>query len=262
MRVFKFAIVMAATMAIGSVASAAILTTAGLPVVETFDTLAGTGTNVAATGGANPLPGAWKLLELPTSSTSSRLGDNYTANTGSDTASDTYSYGSGGSTDRALGSLASGSISDLRFGTTILNSTGSTLDSIAISLRAETWRNGSSTDDVANFQYSLDATSLNTGTWTDIDSLDLITDATLDPANTAATRNGNVDFVDLAGSISSLNLANGQSLWIRWVDLDSTGSDDARGIDDVSITGSVIPEPASLGAVVLAMSLIRRNRAR
>ena len=67
-------------------------------------------------------------------------------------------------------------------GACFTNATGSTITSLAVGYTGEQWRLGTITRaDRMDFQYSLDATSLTTGTWVDVDALDFST------PNTAAT---------------------------------------------------------------------------
>jgi hypothetical protein len=125
-----------------------------------------------------------------------------------------------------------------------------------ISYFGEQWRLGAlSRLDRLDFQYSLNATSLTTGTWIDVNALDF----------TATTTTGTVGALDgnaasnrtaISFNITSLNIANGAQIWIRWSDLDATGADDGLGIDNFSIN-AVVPEPSTwlmigVGAVLLA----------
>src|SRR5262249_40607742 len=86
-----------------------------------------------------------------------------------------------------------------------------------------------------DFQYSTDATALNTGTWTGVGALKYLT------SNTAAAT-GKIDgnaagnFTNVSSSISNLNIASGATFWIRWIDIDATDSDDGLAVDDFSLT--------------------------
>ncbi|MFN4911107.1 MAG: hypothetical protein ACK5G8_07695, partial [Flavobacteriales bacterium] len=136
------------------------LNTIGATSLEDFNALVNSGTGVA-------LPTGWRILETGTAANNS-----YTAGTGSTATGDSYSFGATGSTERALGGVQSGSLNP-SFGAKFLNNTASTIASLTISYTGETWRVGSTgRADRLNFQYSTDATSLNTGTWIDVDSLD------------------------------------------------------------------------------------------
>ena len=130
---------------------------------QNFDTLAATGTS-------STLPDGWVFAESGTNANTL-----YTAGTGSGNAGDTYSFGAAGTTDRALGTLQSGSLIPA-FGASFVNTTGNALSSLDISYVGEFWRLGTTgRADRLDFQYSLDATALGTGTWVDIDALDFST---------------------------------------------------------------------------------------
>ncbi|HKP72666.1 MAG TPA: hypothetical protein VJT82_06995, partial [Pyrinomonadaceae bacterium] len=148
------------------------LTTLGAPVGHDFDSLVSSGTGTST---ANTPPG-WGFVELA-GATSNGSNTTYTAGTGSGNAGDTYSFGIAGAhpvTDRALGQLRSGAVTTV-IGASFTNNTGSTITSLAISYAGEQWRIGNTStarDDRMDFQYSTNATGLNTGTWTDVNTLD------------------------------------------------------------------------------------------
>ena len=103
-----------------------------------------------------------------------------------------------------------------------------------ITYDGEQWRLGATgRNDRLDFEYSLDATSLTTGTWTAVDALDFI--APLSTGTTGAV-NGNVNKVTVSNSISGLSLANGASVYIRYLDFSAAGSDDGLGVDNFNLT--------------------------
>ena len=208
-------------------AGAVSLTTLGAPYMENFDTLATSGTTNSS------LPNGWWLAESGTNANGL-----YQAGTGSGNAGDTYSFGAASSPERALGGLQSGSLNPT-IGAAFTNDTGSTVTTLAISYTGEQWRLGTlNRADRIDFQYSLDATSLTTGTWTDVDALDFAAPTTgptvgvLD-GNTAANRTA------VSGQISGISVASGGSFWIRWISFDASGADDGLAVDDFSLTPSV-----------------------
>lgn len=198
---------------------------------ENFDTLAFTGTAPSSI-----LPMGWAISETGTGAAAD---NQYVVGTGSSNAGNLYSLGSTGSAERALGSLASGSVAPV-FGASFTNTTGGTVSQVDIQYTGEQWRLGNVTagraSDVLNFQYSLDANSLTTGTWIDVDSLDFR--SVVLAGGTVGARDGNAaEFkANVQGSISQLSLAANQTLWIRWVDTDIAGADDALAVDDFSLT--------------------------
>lgn len=192
---------------------------------QNFDTLANSGTANALT-----LTG-WQLIE---SGNGGRDNELYAADTGSSNTGDTVSYGAAGSAERALGSLRSGTLIPV-FGACFVNNTGAAIEALDIAYRGEQWRLGTASRvDRLDFQYSLDAGDVATGTWVDVDTLDFVT------PNTATTgaKDGNdpANQVSLAANIGGLTIANGAIFWVRWNDSDAGGADDGLGVDDFSLT--------------------------
>src|SRR5436309_1115795 len=71
--------------------------------------------------------------------------------------------------------------------------------------------------DRLDFQLSTNATSLTTGAWIDYDSLDFVSPVT---SGTVGALNGNAaaNRTNLSFTINGLNLVNGQTFFIRWLD--------------------------------------------
>jgi hypothetical protein len=179
-----------------------------------------------------------------------RDNEQYAFDDGGSTTGDTYSYGDDASTERALGGLQSGTLVP-SFGASFTNTTGQNVTSVTINYTGEQWRLGQAgRTDRLDFQYSTDATSLTTGTWTDVNTLDFtapITGPTVGAldGNAAANRTTIGPIV-----ISGINLSNGSAIWIRWNDLNATGSDDGLAVDDFSITlnGQGVQSPSIANA--------------
>lgn len=214
---------------------------------QSFDTLASSGT------AATTLPTDWAFSETGTGANTT-----YAADTGSNTAGNTYSFGSTASTDRAFGGLQSGSVVPT-FGAQFKNDItgGATID-LTLSYTGEQWRLGATgRTDRLDFQYSTDATSLTTGTWTDVNALDFTAPVT---AGTVGALNGNLTANRLSiSSTFTMTIAEGANFWIRWNDLNATGSDDGLAIDDFSITAVPEPSAALIGCLGL-LGLLRRRR--
>ncbi len=195
----------------------------GAPYTQDFDTLASSGTS-------STTPDGWAFSESGTNANA-----NYTAGTGSSNTGDTYSFGATSSTERAFGGLLSGSLVPT-IGAEFQNNAGDTIISLAVSYSCEQWRLGATgRTDRLDFQYSTDATSLTTGTWTDVDSLDCSSTVTTGTTgalngNDAANRNA------VSGNIPSLSITNGAVFWIRWPDFNASGADDGLAVDDFSLT--------------------------
>ncbi len=212
------------------------ITSLGTPVTQDFNTLS----NVAAsTTNTLTIPG-WAMTET---GSGARFNQQYAVDTGSGTSGDTYSFGAAGSTERAFGTIQSGSLIST-IGAAFTNNTGATINTLVIAYTGEQWRLGTAArSDQLDFQYSLDATSLTTGTWTDVNGLDY---ATTDTTGTAGPRDGNSATFRTAISfpIGSLTIANGATVWIRWNDFNATSADDGLAIDDFSLTAlGAVPSP-------------------
>ena len=205
------------------------LTGSGIPYTQNFDGL-------AQTGPSSTVPTDWAFSE-----TGGTAPTTYSAGTGSGNGGDTWSFGVAGTnpvTDRAFGSLASNTVTQIIIGTSFTNNTGATIESMLISYVGEQWRRGGNTVGVADrldFAISFNATSLTTGTWTDINSLDFV--SVITTAATATLDGNNVaNRIAISSNITSLAIANGATFWIRWVDTNIGGNDDGLAIDDFSLT--------------------------
>src|SRR5215211_3247945 len=204
----------------GSVA----LTTIGVASTQPFDTLAASGTSSA-------LPTGWYFEEAGTNANTL-----YTAGTGSGNSGDTYSFGALAATERAFGGLQSGSLVPT-IGAQFTNNTGEQIGQLGISYGGEQWRFGAlgRVADRVDFQISSNATSLTTGTWTDIDALDFISPIN---AGTTGLLDGNAAANRTAISATiPFTVAAGAGFWIRWASFDAApGADDGLAVDEFSLT--------------------------
>ncbi|TCC91893.1 T9SS type B sorting domain-containing protein [Pedobacter frigiditerrae] len=149
-----------------------------------------------------------------------------------------YNTGTPSAIDRAIGSLASGSLVP-RFGAGYTNNTGSTVTAIDLSGVMEQWRSGSNAIvETLPFEYSLNATSIGdaTATWVPLTALDLAEKLTTTIVSAGVDGNLTANQTAISGSISSISLTNGSTIYIRWTDKDDTGSDGIYAIDNFSIT--------------------------
>lgn len=195
---------------------------------QNFDTLATSGTS-------STLPANWLIAESGTNANAT-----YTAGTGSSNAGDTYSFGAAGSSERALGGLLSGSLTP-SFGASVVNDTGTTLTDLLVGYTGEQWRLGSTgRTDRLDFQYSLDATSLTTGTWLNVDALDFNGPIS---AGTVGALDGNAaaNRTAISNTITGLSIPAGTTFWIRWSDFNATGADDGLAIDDLTLSAAGVP---------------------
>lgn len=194
----------------------------GTPYTQDFNTLANSGSSGA-------LPTGWAFSESGSAEDST-----YAAGTGSSATGNSYSFGSTGSGDRAFGGLQSSTLIPT-IGAVFKNDSGTTITSLTVSYTGEEWRLGDSTGrlDRIDFQISTDATSLSTGTWFDVNDLDFSTPNT----TTTGAKDGNSveNRTTLVFTITGLSVPIGSTFWIRWLDLNATGSDDGLSVDDFSL---------------------------
>lgn len=194
--------------------------------------------SLANTGESSSLPIGWYFIETG-------LGANtlYSADDGDRDPADTKSYGTSETTDRAFGTLRMTRTGSLvsTIGASFTNNTGVTITQLPISYTGEQWRRGNGTADTLNFQLSTNATSLNTGTWTDYDMLDF-SSLYLGPFNnTKLDGNLSSNRISISFTIIGLSIPNGATFWIRWLDSDKPQTDDGLAIDDFVIDETALP---------------------
>lgn len=193
---------------------------------ENFNTLVNTGTS-------STVPAGFGFSE-----TLANMNTTYAAGTGSGTGGDTYSFGATANAERAFGGLQSGTLNPT-IGGCVINNTGATVNEIMITYDGEQWRLGTlGRTDQLDFEYSLNATSLSTGTWTAVNALDFVAPVT---TGTVGALDGNLAANRTAGitsTITGLTIANGSTFYFRYLDFNATGADDGLGIDNFSLTAS------------------------
>jgi predicted extracellular nuclease/Ca2+-binding RTX toxin-like protein len=237
------------------------LTTSGVAYTQNFDTLS----NTAGSLTNNLTIDGWTFTET---GSGARDNEQYAVDTGASTTGDTFSYGSapGGipSAERALGQLRSGTLIST-IGASFTNSTGGTITSLLISYDGEQWRFGgvhSTVADKLDFQISFNATSVTDAgpgvVWTDVNALDFLAPITAGAA-TALDGNAAANRTALSSNITSLTIANGATFWIRWLDVDATGSDDGLAIDNFSMTPTATAPPAETQTVVFNPTSVTHN---
>ena len=228
-----FSLVFCILLTFASAQAQVTLTALNNAYTENFNGLATTGT----TNDITTLPLGWTFLETGTNANTT-----YAAGTGSSNTGNTYSLGLDG--DRSLGGLQSGSLIPV-IGAAFVNNTNATITSLQINYSGEQWRLGTALRspllaDRLDFQFSQTATSLATGTWTDVNELDFNAPVL---SGTAGALNGNLaaNRATLSFSITGLSIPEGATFWIRWNDFNVTSSDDALAVDDFSLTPIGVP---------------------
>ena len=226
-----------------------ILNYAGGTYAQNFDTLPNTGTFTFVGAGpfsfdANPGVNAtamagWSFAK----NTGSGANALFKFDDGGSTSGGVNSYGTSGATDRALGSVGSGTMAS-RVGVTLVNTTGVTITYVTVNYTGEQWRHGgAATPNKFAFSYAVGATDISTGTFTNLTALDFTAPVT---TATGSALDGNAianRVPNITATITGLNWTPGQTLVLRWTDVDDTGSDDGLAIDDFSITNAP-PVPA------------------
>jgi len=189
-------------------------------------------------------------------------------------------YGISNTADHALGGRASAELPVIHIGAIFQNNLGGTIDSLNLSYAGEQWTNGF-TRATLTFEYSLDATSLDNGTWTSFSALDFLApdtgtqpDTTLGrlattwvDGNTAAFRQ------NLTGVIDGLSIADGDSFGVRWSlayisdpfligsQMFDVTTNDGLAVDDFHLSASLaqnaaVPEPATWAMMIVGFGLV------
>jgi endonuclease I len=207
---------------------------------QDFNTLASSGTG-------STLPVGWYFREA-----SGTTQTTYQADDGTLNQANVMSYGSGGSTDRGFGVLpgnalgGSGSVvADI--GARLTNGSGTTISSLQIAFVTELWLYQGAAGERFAFEYSTDASSLTSGTWTPFVALDAVTPA----ASGNGKKDGNLaaNRTAVSGTITGLNLAAGSDLWVRWRATNLAGNDNGLAIDDV-VFGTPVDNPPALASSI------------
>lgn len=238
----------------------------GTTYSENFDGLPTTGTTAlssATVGVQSALPGTQFVA---TKNAGNGTTFSLIADDGSSVSGSIRSLGVDGSADRSLGTLASGSTTPT-FGIQIVNNTGNVISSVDLSGLAVQFRSSTVTQNIINFQFFVgDGTGAVTGSnfltaagFTDLDSFDLVgappvaTNGAITPTSTP-----------IQGTITG-DIAQGSSLFLRFVDFNDGGSDAALGLNNFSLTANFtpVPEPATiLGLAAAGLGALRMVRRR
>lgn len=214
------------------------------PVTQNFDVLANSGTTNTWTDNTT-IPG-WYTNRVV------YIGDNGSSATGG-----LHSYGTTATAERALGAVTSGGVATVYMGGRFVNNTGASVNSFNITYRGEQWRVNTASQTLV-FEYQVGATSISSGTWLPVTTLDFTALTT----GTAAAIDGNAtgNFVVKNGVVPATVL-NGQEIWFRWT---KTGTNSpGLAIDDFSVTASIAAgcSPPINQASTLALSNISNTTA-
>lgn len=228
---------------------------AGGSYVQTFDTLPASGTFALTGNGPHRLAaapinasglGAWSFANYDGSGTAAL----FRVDAGTGTSGSVYSYGAAAATDRALGSLASGSTIS-RVGVALVNDTGRTITEFSLSYAGEQWRRGGSGNaNTFAVEYAIGADSINADNFVASPALGFNSPSTTASAG-ALDGNAAANRASVSGTVGGFTWAPGQTLVLRWNDVNDGGSDDGLAIDDFTFSTPVGP-----GDIIPAVSYL------
>jgi hypothetical protein len=220
----------------------------------------GTGTNyvqdfntLATHGKSTSLPAGWSLKGLV------NVGDFYIADDGSSLNGGLFSYGVNMQDhNRALGINTQANGNSGLFGVEFQNASLGVINRLNISYTGEEWRLGvAGQRNQLQLQYSVNASSLTSGTWINAPStLSFYTPNLSGVGQHNGTLGANQ--VPVSGSIGFLNIPAGATFWLRWQEIGPGGKNDIPGdglaVDNFSL--SAVPEASTFAAAFGALGLL------
>ena len=256
-----------AALALATLQASAQFSLTGTSYTQDFDSLGSAGTDLS------PLTGWVAGTNQPPQSASGDLNARtngvitsqaLVVTDGATTSGFNYNVGTTGSGERAVGAIGS-SLKTRLTEFSFINNTGVTITDLTISYTGEQWRLGKTGPDAGSglpdtmlFAYGTDGITF-TVAGSSFNFVSPTTAGTVGPldGNLAANRT-----TGLGGTLTGVNIANGATFYLRWIDPDSAGSDNLLAIDDFSLTATLIPEPSTMmlvGFGLLGMLALRRR---
>lgn len=263
----------AAATALCATSQAQILVSGGT-YTQNFDSLS-SGPTSTGTWADNTTLSGWYGARAYTSGTTSALGSypytTYRVSGGEMNTGWIYSFGTNGVgaiEDRAFGSLSSGTPKTNAFGFRILNDTANPV-SLTLSYTGEQWRVANTAPNTLAFSYRVSGTPVtdiapnNTADWTEVAGLNFVSPNISTATGVAIDGNAAENRQLFSNVLIPVEVGSGQEIFLRWLDTDDSGSDQALAIDDLTLSFAVVPEPTTgvlIGLGLLGMALWRRRQ--
>ncbi len=201
-------------------------------------------------------------VTLPAWYASKAGGDNTNtlAGAGTSTSGGLYSFATNGvnaNTDRALGSIATGALTPIYYGVRFTNNTGAIVSNILISYTGEQWRVGSSaTVQKLAFSYMVTnapiTNSFSGSTWVNFTALDFASPNSSGSSLPLDGNNSGNRTVFTNVLLTGVTVASGQELFLRWQDVDDTGTDSGLAVDDLTVSFGTNSAPVGTPPVITA----------
>ncbi len=222
---------------------------------QDFNTLSQTGTNNAWAN--NTTLSGWEVYrQSPSANPSfanSIAATLYSPSTGSSNAGGLYSFGASGNSDRALGTIGSNNAAAGNYWHLLglTNTSALAFNGLTLSYQGEQWRNSAAPAQTVQLHYGFGSSAKTVSNWiaTGFDFTSPIVGAGL------TALDGNANAITLGGTLA-LNWEANQTLWLRWTDVDHTGSDHGLAIDNVSLSVSAVPEPQTYALMLAGLAVI------
>ena len=184
--------------------------------------------------GFSSLPIAWFAKEYGVNAN-----ETYHALPGDNANGNIYSFGETLSDERALGSIGSGGLSTAIYGSAWINNTAETVENVEVNFTGEMWRQGrplrATGPDTLFFSYAKNAENIGEGDYNGFGLLDFYSPVEEGTLGIPTDGNDEMYRTEKSAVIGALNLAPGDTLWIRWTDHNSNSYDDGLAIDDFTI---------------------------
>lgn len=191
-------------------------------------------------------PGAYDFATLPQGWFANEFGSNadntYKISYGEFAGGNIYSYGDSSSTERALGSVGSGTNAKLQFGSAWINNTTDTITTLEVKYIGEQWRQGrpgnarATGPDTLHFDYSVNSSGIDGLNFTQVSALSFYSPVVNGTLNTPLNGNDTANQTKVQFVLVNLQIAPGDTMWLRWTDYNSDSYDDGLAIDSVQVT--------------------------